>query len=89
MLYAHGRMLVEMHGLRLGVLERGRIGRRREIGERACDDNLEVLQLQCAMVAFTWAAILSKAGLSMTARSASTLRSISMFARFSPAMNTL
>ena len=41
------------------------------------------------MLAFTWLAILSNAALSITARSASTLRSISMLARFSPAMNTL
>ena len=70
----------------LCVFERRRVARRAEVGGRARNDVLERLQLQWVRLAFTWLAIFANAGLSMTARSASTLRSISIWARLSPAM---
>src|SRR3989442_8743485 len=77
---------------RFRVLEGRDITRRAERGERARNDGVQVLQLgatQCAKFALTWPAILSKAALSVTARSARTLRSMSRFARFRPAITWL
>src|SRR2546421_3015338 len=82
--WAKARKLTRLAQIaRFGVLQGGRIGRRGELGERALD---EMLERQCARLALTWLAICANAALSCTARAASTLRSMSICARLSPAM---
>ncbi len=72
---------------RLGVLERRGVARGGELGAGARDDFVGIIQ--CARLALIWPAILANAGLSVTARSARTLRSISICAFFMPDMNAL
>jgi len=87
LLQERGQLPALAQVLRLGILEGSGLRRSGEVRERPPDDFLEIIQ--CERLAFTCPAILANAGLSSTARSASSLRSISMFAFFSPDMNAL